>query len=334
MQMNKFKDVPESIGRFAFENYPDYRSWRDAALPGLKKLLGYDRLEKLERKPIVPESVWKRETELGTIEKLYFSPEEGEKAGIYVCLPRNAQAPYKTFICLQGHSTGMHNSIAVEWEDESIPKEIEGDRDFAILCMKRGIAAICLEQRYLGERGWKKDRSFGGCALPALQNLMIGRTAIGDRCYDVDRLIDYLYTRDDIDKSHLGILGNSGGGTTSMFAGAILPRLTHVIASCSFSSFRGSIGSMNHCPCNYIPGLLEYGESADAVGLTAPKPLVILNGRSDEIFPLDEADRQFARLEKIYSAAGAEGKCVHAVGEGGHRFYDKEAWDAMGPFFL
>ncbi len=333
MQMNKFKDVPESIGKFAFEKYPDFRQWRDAALPGLKQLLGLDRLEKLERKPIVPESAWKRTTPLGTIEKLYFSPEEGEKAGIYVCLPENAKPPYKTFICLQGHSTGMHNSIAVEWEDESIPKEIEGDRDFALHCMRRGIAAICLEQRYLGERSHKADRTHG-CQLPSLQNLMIGRTAIGDRVYDVDRLLDYLYTREDIDKSHIGILGNSGGGTTSMFAGALLPRITHVIASCSFSSFRASIGSISHCCCNYVPGLLEYGESADAVGLTAPKPLVILNGRFDDIFPLEDADRQFARLEKIYAAAGAPGKCIHAVGEGGHRFYDKEAWDAMGPFFL
>ncbi len=333
MQMNKFKDVPESIGKFAFEKYPDFRQWCDAALPGLKLLLGLDRLEKLERKPVVPESVWKRETEYGTIEKMYFSPEEGEKAGVYLCLPYNAQAPYKTFICLQGHSTGMHNSIAVEWEDESVPKAIEGDRDFAILCMKRGVAAVCLEQRYLGERSWKADRA-PGCQLPSLQNLMIGRTAIGDRVYDVDRLLDYLYTREDIDKSHLGILGNSGGGTASMFAGALLPRITHVIASCCFSSFRGSIGSMSHCTCNYVPGLLEYGESADVAGLAAPKPLVILNGRIDEIFPLDEADRQFARLKNIYKAAGAEMKCLHAVGEEGHRFYDKEAWDAMGQFFL
>ena len=128
-------------------------------------------------------------------------------------------------------------------------------------------------------------------------------------------------------------MGNSGGGTTGMFAGAVLDRITHVIASCSFSSFRGSIGSMFHGACNYVPGLLEYGESADVVGLTAPKPVVIVNGDADEIFPLDEADRQFRRLEAVYRAAGAAGNCVHAVGGGGHRFYAAEAWSAMLPFF-
>ncbi len=331
MRMNGFKEVPEAVGKFAFENYPDYPSWRAAALPELKRLLGFDRLERLERKPVVPESLWKRRTPLGTIEKLRFSPEEGEEACIYICLP-DLPPPYKTFICLQGHSTGMHNSIAVEWQDETVPKAIEGDRDFAIGCLKRGIAAVCLEQRYMGERSSDPEHH-PACLLPTLQNLMIGRTAIGDRVYDVDRLIDYLYTRGDIDRTRLGVMGNSGGGTTGMFAGAVLDRITHVIASCSFSSFRGSIGSMFHCACNYVPGLLEYGESADVVGLTAPKPVVIVNGDADEIFPPGEAAPQLRRLEAVSRAAGAAGNCVHADGGGGHRFYAAEAWSAMLPFF-
>lgn len=32
MRMNGFKEVPEAVGKFAFENYPDYPSWRAAAL--------------------------------------------------------------------------------------------------------------------------------------------------------------------------------------------------------------------------------------------------------------------------------------------------------------
>lgn len=328
MKENGFLEIPETIGRFAFENFSNFTEWKKAALPGLKRILGYDRLEARERTPIRMETLWKRKTTLGTIEKLRFSPENGETACVYACLPAAAKPPYRSFICLQGHSTGMHTSIAVSWQDETQPLKVEGDRDFAIECMRRGIAAFCLEQRYMGERSSNPEHH-PSCTLPALQNLMIGRTAIGDRVYDVDRLIDALYTRGDIDRSRLGVMGNSGGGTTSMFAGALLGRITHVIASCSFSSFRGSIGAMPHCACNYVPGLLEFGESADVVGLAAPKPLVIVNGRHDPIFPLSEADRQFARLETIYRAAGAPGNCRHAIGEGDHRFYAAEAWTAM-----
>jgi len=42
----------------------------------------------------------------------------------YVCLPRGGRPPYAFMICVQGHSTGMHNSIAVSLvEDETQPIE-------------------------------------------------------------------------------------------------------------------------------------------------------------------------------------------------------------------
>ena len=118
-----------------------------------------------------------------------------------------------------------------------------------------------------------------------------------------------------------------------MFAGAVLPRLTHILPSCSFSTFADSIGAMYHCSCNYVPGLLLYGESADVLGLIAPRPLVIVSGNADEIFPLEPAIRQLARLREIYAAAGAPGHCRHVIASGGHRFYAEDSWKAMLPFW-
>lgn len=318
-------------GQYAFENYSSFEEWKKAAKPALIERLGLGHWLAMPRNPVVPESLWKHETDLGTIEKIRFETEPGESAFAYICLPKRAEKPYKTFICLQGHSTGMHNSIGVEWKDELIPKVIEGDRDFAIGCLKRGLAAVCLEQRAMGERGTSPERA-PSCYEPSTAMLLYNRTMIGARIYDVDRLIDYLYTRSDLDFRTLGIMGNSGGGTTSMFAGALLDRITHVMPSCSFSSFKESIGAMYHCICNFVPGLLLYGESADVVGLAAPKPMVIVNGRFDPIFPLAAADRQFERLRRIYKAAGKEENCVHVVGEGEHRFYADIAWNAMERF--
>lgn len=320
-------------GQFAFEKFDSFSRWKPAAKAALTHLIGLDDLFAMERSPVVPESLWKRKVELGTIEKIAFETEPGYRTFAYVCLPEKAKAPYRTFICLQGHSTGMHNSIGVEWADEVTPKKIEGDRDFAIGCMERGVAAICLEQRYMGEHSANEDRS-PACYVPTMVNLLGRRTTLAERIYDVDRLVDYLYTRKDIDHTHIGLMGNSGGGTTTMFAAALLDRITHSMPSCSFSSFRDSIGAMQHCSCNYIPGLLLYGETADAIGLTAPRPIVVVNGVEDSIFPIQSANEQFARMEKIYAAAGAPGNCVHAIGKEGHRFYAKEAWNSMSEFFL
>ena len=63
---------------------------------------------------------------------------------------------------------------------------------------------------------------------------------------------------------------------------------------------------------------------ADIAGIGSPKPLVIVSGKTDGIFPIDGAKKEFERLKNIYYASSD--KCVHVIGKEGHRFYEKEAW--------
>ena len=78
-----------------------------------------------------------------------------------------------------------------------------------------------------------------------------------------------------------------------------------------------------------MPGLLRYAEMADVMGLFAPRPVVLVAGEHDNIFPIEATRRAFADLKAIYEAAGAGGRCHLVVGAGGHRFYAAEAWPAM-----
>jgi pimeloyl-ACP methyl ester carboxylesterase len=80
---------------------------------------------------------------------------------------------------------------------------------------------------------------------------------------------------------------------------------------------------------NYIPGLLNYAEMPDIMGLFAPKPVVIVAGKEDPIFPIASARRAFRDLQGIYEASGAKDRCHLVVGKGGHRFYADDAWPVM-----
>jgi len=309
----------------------DVRQWQRKLGAKLRELTG-PMPEK--RVPLNVRSLWKREHELGSIEKIVFTSEPYSDVPAFVCLPKNAKPPYNWFICVQGHSTGMHNSIAVDREDNSIPIEIPGDRDFGIGCMSRGIAALCVEQRSFGERReqapqYNPDQ---GCHEATMHALILGRTLAGERVFDVDRGIDYLLTRNDVRPDRIGVMGNSGGGTTTLFAAALLPRLTHAMPSCYFCTFRDSIMSIHHCICNYVPNLLLYAEMADVMGLFAPRPVVIVAGKDDPIFPLDGVKKAFADLKKIYAAAGAENNCRLVIGDGAHRFYANDGWPVMQEF--
>lgn len=278
-----------------------------------------------------PRSLWMREHPLGTIEKIVFTSEPYADVPAYVCLPRNVPTPYQYFICLQGHSTGMHNSIAVQRDDNSLPHQVEGDRDFGLQCMRRGLAALCIEQRSLGERREQKQQQVGslGCHDATMHALMLGRTLIGERVYDVDRGIDYLASRGDADMKSIGVMGNSGGGTISLFSAALLSRIAFAMPSCYFCSFRDSIMSIYHCTDNYIPGLLKVAEMSDIMGLFAPKPVVLVAGKDDEIFPISATRRAFRDLRRIYGSCGARDRCHLVIGDGGHRFYADDAWPVM-----
>ncbi len=304
-------------------------AWQGRLRPQLARRLG---AMPDARPPLQPRTLWRRPCEDGIIEKVVFACEDGADAPAYVCIPKEATPPLPFAICLQGHSSGMHNSIAVDRDDETKPIDVEGDRDFGLGCMRRGVGALCLEQRAFGERRERDQANVcahSGCHDAAMHALHLGRTLVGERVYDVDRAIDYLLTRPEVDPARIGVLGNSGGGTVSVFAAALLDRLAFAMPSCYFCTFRESILSLYHCMCNYVPGLQQDAEMADIVGLFAPKPVVVVAGRKDPIFPFDATKREFERLLDIYRAAGAENRCRLVVGEGGHRFYADDAWPVL-----
>lgn len=306
----------------------DVRQWQRRLRRKLRHLVGDLPQAKCDLRP---RRLWLREHALGTIEKIVYTAEPFADVPAFVCLPKNAAPPYRFFICLQGHSTGMHNSIAVQRDDNTRPHEVEGDRDFGLGCMRRGIAALCIEQRSFGERREQKQKlvSSHGCHDAAMQALMLGRTLIGERVYDVERGIDYLEARGDARMDAIGVMGNSGGGTISVFSAALLPRITLAMPSCYFCTFRDSIMSIFHCADNYVPGLLKHAEMHDVMGLFAPRSLVIVAGRQDPIFPIAATRRAFAKLRRIYDAFGAGDRCRLVVGDGGHRFYAAKAWPLM-----
>lgn len=306
----------------------DINRWRRRLRTKVRQLLGDTPTERCD---LNVKSLWRMNHPFGSIEKIVFTSEPRSDVLAYVCLPRDVEPPYTWFVCVQGHTTGFHNSIGVARDDNSKQIDVEGDREFGIGCMRRGLAALCIEQRSFGERREQTQERIGshGCHDASMHALMLGRTLTGERVYDVDRGIDYLSTRDDVRMKHIGVMGNSGGGTVSLFAAAALSRLRYAMPSCYFCTFEDSIMSIYHCMDNYLPGLLKYAEMPDVMGLFAPKPTVLVAGKEDPIFPVRGVRKAYRRLKTIYRAAGAEDRCHLVIGPEGHRFYADLAWPKM-----
>jgi len=308
----------------------DFTAWRATMDTTLRQLVG-----------VMPEPVpldvrveWETTSESFTERRFLFTAEAGAEVPCHLLLPTHGTAPFPVVICLQGHSTGMHISLgrAQFPGDEAT---IAGGRDFALQAVREGYAALAIEQRCFGER---RDQRQGhvhniGCTHASMTALLLGRTMIGERVWDISRAIDALATFPEIDGTRIGCMGNSGGGTITYYAACLEPRITAAMPSCYVCTFKDSSGRIDHCPDNYLPGILRYAEMADWAGLIAPRPLVVVAGLQDDIFPIAGVREAFATIQDIYRACGADDRCRLIVGPEGHRFYPEQGWPIFRELF-
>lgn len=315
--------VSNTVPSMRWDGTEPISEWQEKARAKLAELVGLDKMIPAEKKSVIE---FDRETEDFREIRFRYQSEPGYFVPCHMCIPKGAKLPLPTFICMQGHSKGMHITLG---RTKYPGEEVAGDRDFAVRCVKEGFIAIALEQRDFGECGGNEHGP--QCQNPTLTNLLVGRTTIGERVWDVMRLVDLLL--DDLSEyakaDSIYVLGNSGGGTCSIYSGALDTRLAGSVPSCAISSFAASIGAMKHCACNYVPGILNYFDMSELIALTAPRKLVVVSGALDDIFPLKEAREMVGIGKKAYDAYGVPGHIAHAVGEEGHRFYADLAWNAL-----
>ena len=94
-------------------------------------------------------------------------------------------------------------------------------------------------------------------------------------------------------------------------------------------TFKDSIVNLEHCCCNYIPGLGKYFDMGDLGILIAPKKLVVAHGTYDRIFPVKATIETFERIKSFYDYLGEGEKCKLVIGKRDHVFYPEETWSAI-----
>lgn len=318
--------LQNSQQKLAFSPDKDFSSWRSEVDAKLRELLGLDNFEKVDLNIRVE---YEKECDDFFESRFVFTSEYMVDVPAHLLIPKTGEGPFPVMVCLQGHSTGMHISLARPKYDGDEKSIAGGDRDFGIIAVANGYAALIIEQRAFGERkdARPKDQHpfHSSCTHPSMLELLMGRCMIAARSWDVSRAIDTLSHFDNLDLDRIACMGNSGGGTITFFATCLEPRIKMSMPSCYFCTAKESIGRMDHCVDNYLPGMLQWFDLQDLTCLIAPRPMVIVAGETDEIFPVSGVKSAYETACEVYKAAGAEGKCKLFVGPEGHRFY-KDAW--------
>ncbi len=154
------------------------------------------------------------------------------------------------------------------------------------------------------------------------------------RAWDGIRALDYLLTRPELDPRHIGVTGNSGGGTMTTWNWAIEPRLTMAAPSCFVTSFARNLENELPADCEqYPPGVLAAGlEMADFIIARAPVPAILL-GQKFDFFDRRGLQEAHVEIRRFFELLKAPPRNVELfVGPSGHG-YSHHNQDAMVQFF-
>ena len=209
-------------------------------------------------------------------------------------------------------------------------REAYGGRYVADALAERGYACIVIDQWLWGEKripdvpGAESLNLFhgggvraynAGCAelqRKVAQALMFaGRTFTGQMLYADRRSLDLLLADRRVDPARVGCLGLSVGGFRSFHLAAMDERIKAAVVAgwmCSLASYlRDNEHLYYYANGNGLctPAMLRYLDYPDVASLACPRPLLVMAGRRDTLFPRESVERAFEKIEAVYGSLGA-----------------------------
>ena len=245
-------------------DYAKEKSTPESLFTLSKSLYSYDPADLDSRVESVDDTAadWRRE-------KVSFRAAYGaERVTSYLFLPRNSQPPYSVLVYFPGVSSFFRTSSSTI------------DPDWASFAVKSGRAV--LYPIYMGtyerrinsptlRQTWDELEQPGSACLPV--GPKAGRDLVVQWAKDVERSIDYLETRKDIDSHRLAYYGLSLGAVWGPVMTAVEPR------------FKASVLVAGGFPFEKLPAEIEPLNFAPHVKV----PTLMLNGRDDFMYPVDSS---------------------------------------------
>ncbi len=289
-------DFIEEHARHLAANLPRIetkQAWHERATelwPHLLHSLGLTRLP--DRTPLNPQIVGRVQRRAYDIEKLIYEPRPGFPVSAHLYLPRHIDEPVPAVLYAPGH-----------WMENC-----KLEPDIQVCCAnlaQQGFVVLVYDPIGQGERlGDWLDHGH-------LEPLLVGISQEGLMVWESMRAIDYLVSRPEVDPHRIGMTGASGGGLNTFYTAAVDERIQVSVPVCYINTFLRVMTAERNRNwedgvdlCNQVPGVMAYAEMSDICGLFAPRPLAIIAGIRDWMFPIEGVRQVYQEIEHIYQLLG------------------------------
>ncbi len=228
--------------------------------------------------------------------------------GLYVTanlyLPKNLTKPAPAVLYLCGHSQTVVDKV-------NYGGKVNYQRHPAWFA-EHGYVCLIVDTLQLGEI---QGLHHGTARLNMWWWQTLGYTPAGVECWNAMRALDYLESRREVDPRRLGVTGRSGGGATSWWVAAADERPQCIIPVAGIADLKAHVSEgmpgrfkdgviSGHCDCMYFVNTYRW-DFDKVMALCAPRPLLLGNSDSDDIFPVPGYRRLAGKVRRIYDLYGA-----------------------------
>lgn len=248
----------------------------------------------------------------------------GEKVFAYLLLPSPFKGPHPAVVAIHQHNLEFHLG-----KSEVVGLAGDPDMAYGLELVKEGFVVIapdlkCFEERRPSNEEREKNEFFQNGSYERFvfcKYLLEGSTLQARYVFDLSRAVDYLEVREEVDSDRIGAIGHSLGGQETLFLMLFDERVKTGVVSCGTSLWRLIIEKgISHNFAAYLPGMLKIGDSDEFFSLICPRPLMIIAGEKDPIFPVEGVRRIGERLTRAYRDAGYPEKFQLIIHSEGHCF--------------
>lgn len=241
---------------------------------------------------------------------------------VYVVKP--AKSNGKSIIYLHGHDpAGVMGALRIR--EDKVPYH----KNAPLVWAKEGYTVFAPEEIGFGEAIYeytvKGEPAKGECFYSSGYLAICGYNLAALRVLQTMKTLDFAQALGyDADT----LIGISGGGMICEFTGVLDDRIQYMAVASYTNTYQDSILAKEQCVDNYVPGIMEVGDSHEILALAAPKKLLSINGIWDRPFPEVGSRKAFEYLQKVYERFGVSDNFHSVLFQGKHEMNIEEvtAW--------
>ena len=266
---------------------------------------------------------------------LSYELEPGEMVTSWYLVPENRTKLAAIVACHQ------HNDEYFVGKSEPAGFYSKAANTFAITLAHAGYAVLCPD--FLGFED-RRPSEYERVANPFQQGasyerflfidyLLKGSSLQAKNISDLSRAVDILSEQNEVDPARIGICGHSLGGQEAIWAMFSDDRIKAGVFSCGTALIKDlQARHINHNYAMYLPSFLERYDMDDVIASIAPRPVELLYGKNDAIFPYDSVKKLSDSVRSEYETLGVPENFCSIMEDCAHDFRLKEQENALSFF--